>query len=256
MKKIINIYKPAGVTPLQAVKKFKIENPKYNNKKIAYAGRLDPMAHGVLLLLIEPETKNRERYQKLDKKYEFTAVFGIRSDSFDILGIPELIQDRTILGRLKLDILTKSYIGIFNQKLPIFSSYRIKGKPLYYHARNGKIDTIKIPQKEVKIYSIRLIKVFAIDKSKMLDNIITRISLVKGDFRQKVIKESWRKLISQSKLSKFSAAKFVIHCQSGTYIRSLVEIMGKDLKTGALTYDIKRTAVGDYQLEDSTHLKW
>ena len=59
MNKVINLYKPVGFTPLQAVERFKEENVRYKKEKISYPGRLDPMAQGVLLLLVGDETKKK-----------------------------------------------------------------------------------------------------------------------------------------------------------------------------------------------------
>ena len=52
MKKTIILIYPVGITPLQAIEKFKEKNPKYNKIKMGYAGKLDPMAEGVLLILV------------------------------------------------------------------------------------------------------------------------------------------------------------------------------------------------------------
>ncbi|PSO45951.1 MAG: tRNA pseudouridine(55) synthase, partial [Parcubacteria group bacterium QH_9_35_7] len=59
--------KPISLTPLQTIEKFKEQNPKYKDKKMSYAGRLDPMAEGLLLCLVGEENKNREEYQQLEK---------------------------------------------------------------------------------------------------------------------------------------------------------------------------------------------
>ena len=69
MKNVINFYKKVGITPLQAINQFKSKNPKYKSKKIGYAGRLDPMAEGVLLFLVEEEGKKISNYLKLNKEY-------------------------------------------------------------------------------------------------------------------------------------------------------------------------------------------
>jgi len=52
----------------------------------AYAGRLDPMAHGVLVLLVGEENKKREKYEKFVKEYLFQCIFGVATDTYDILG--------------------------------------------------------------------------------------------------------------------------------------------------------------------------
>ena len=58
MKKVINLYKPVGLTPLQALNIFKKTNSPYKSKKISYPGRLDPMAEGVLILLVDDEIQS------------------------------------------------------------------------------------------------------------------------------------------------------------------------------------------------------
>ena len=67
MQSVIPVYKPLGLTPLQAIVKFKKLFPDYANEKISYAGRLDPMAEGLLLLLVGEENKQRNEYEDLSK---------------------------------------------------------------------------------------------------------------------------------------------------------------------------------------------
>ena len=80
------INKPNGMTPLEVVNKIKTQNLELINKKITYAGRLDPLAHGLLLLLVGEETKNRNAYLSLRKIYEFEMILGFETDTYDILG--------------------------------------------------------------------------------------------------------------------------------------------------------------------------
>ena len=84
---VVVVYKPQGWTPLAAVEEFKKSNPSYSDEKISYAGRLDPMAEGPLLLLVGNENKKRKEYEQLKKSYEAEIVLGISTDSFDALGI-------------------------------------------------------------------------------------------------------------------------------------------------------------------------
>ena len=70
LEKVINIYKPQGWTPLRTIVELKKLNKKYKDATISYAGRLDPMAEGVLLLLVGEENKKRKKYQDLTKVYE------------------------------------------------------------------------------------------------------------------------------------------------------------------------------------------
>ena len=65
LKPFILLNKAIGETPLELILKFKRKNPEYENEKIAYAGRLDPMADGLLLLLLGEENKKRKSYEDL-----------------------------------------------------------------------------------------------------------------------------------------------------------------------------------------------
>src|SRR5579871_234239 len=93
MQTILNLYKPIGKTPLEVIREFQIQNPEYQNVKLGYAGRLDPMAEGVLLVLVGEENKKRKEYERLKKEYEFTVLFGIETDSYDALGTVKNINE-------------------------------------------------------------------------------------------------------------------------------------------------------------------
>ena len=108
MKTVI-IHKNLGETPLEALERFRLEQIKksdnnlisnstkldsvtdnsINWKKIpmTYAGRLDPVAEGELLILIGEECKNKEKYLGLDKEYEVEILLGLTTDTYDILGL-------------------------------------------------------------------------------------------------------------------------------------------------------------------------
>jgi tRNA U55 pseudouridine synthase TruB len=75
---------------LEVLENFKEENPKYKEIKFAYAGRLDPMAEGQLLILVGDTCKERDKYLNLDKEYEFEILLGLKSDTKDLLGLAEL----------------------------------------------------------------------------------------------------------------------------------------------------------------------
>ena len=132
MKAVLNIKKPEGLTPYQVVTKFKRKHPSYKDIKIAYAGRLDPMAKGVLLLLVEPETKKREKYQKLPKEYEFEILFGVSTDTHDLLGLPIAGSSKLTKDVLEKELkkITASYKGAIVQRSSLrFYSFHWKQSP-------------------------------------------------------------------------------------------------------------------------------
>ena len=77
MHQIISVYKPKGITPYQLIQYVKQTYPEYHNKKIGFAGRLDPLAHGVMLLMVDEATKERDKYLTLPKEYACEAIFGM-----------------------------------------------------------------------------------------------------------------------------------------------------------------------------------
>ena len=241
---------------MQVVDQFKKIYPKYKNKKIAYAGRLDPLAHGVLLLLVEPETKNAKKYQNLDKEYKFEVLLGVETDSFDILGRLKNrgTKEPRNIGVRELRGFAKGYVGHFSQLYPPFSSKTVKGKPLFWWAREGKLKDIKLPSKKVEIYDLKLIKTYKIDVNSLSNQVTKKLKTIKGNFRQKKIMKDWKNFFKTTKQNEFQIAKFNIHCSSGTYVRQIAHEMGQKIGIGAIAFDILRTRVGEYKLEKSLRL--
>lgn len=243
------IYKPIGKTPFEIINYLKTEN--ITDKKLAYAGRLDPMAEGLLVILEGDECLDRKKFENLDKKYEFEVLFGIETDSYDTLGI---IKNTKFDNHYNLEEKINKYIlehpKIFDQEYPPFSSARILGKPLFYYARKNITPSSKIPSKQVAIKNIELINFDGVDFLSIYTQIAERINKVKGDFRQREILENWRVLYKKYKNINLFIAKFKIHSSSGFYVRSFVQKMGQELKVLATTFSIKRLSVGEFKLQD------
>lgn len=247
-KGVFKAYKNLGETPLESIQRLQKEGKLPKNKKIAYAGRLDPMAEGLLLLLIEPETKNRDAYQKLDKSYEFEVLFGAATDTFDTLGLITAKSEKGKVPEKKLTTAIAKFVGKQKQKYPPYSSVLVKGKPLFWWAKNGKLKNITIPSKEIEIYSIKIARIYQITKDKLQRRIAKQVSFVKGDFRQESILLTWNNFFKETKKKSFSIAKIKIACSSGTYVRQLVADLGSLLNVPLATLHIKRTAVGKFKL--------
>jgi tRNA pseudouridine(55) synthase len=230
MKKVIILDKKLGQTPLEAVEKFRKKNKEYAGVKMGYAGRLDPMASGVLVVLVGDENKKIEKYMKLDKEYHAQVLFGFTSDSYDLLGIAKENKAKFDLGKVG--------VGKQTQELPIYSSYRIKGKPLFWYALHGV--AVKIPKTNIEIKKIKLGKVSKISSNKLLGEIIGRIDKVHGNFRQSKVKSRWKKLLQAE--GEYVIVDLRIKCSSGTYIRSIAN------KLGGVLFSLKRTMVGKFRL--------
>lgn len=245
MKKVICIWKPVGFTPLQAIFKFKKKNPEYKQDNISYAGRLDPMAEGILVLLVGDENKNRDKYLGLDKEYETEIVFGVSTDTFDSLGLITKINIKEV-SKNEIEKTLVKHKGKQKQTYPPFSSKTVDGKPLYWWSREKKLNEIQIPVREIDVYTIKLLDFENVSVQNLVNKITGDITKVGGDFRQQEIIERWRKFEKENKNLELVKTKLKISCSSGTYIRRFADDFGRELGTSAFAYSISRTKVGKY----------
>jgi len=203
------------------------------------------MAEGVLVILVGEENKKMKQYIGFDKEYKAGILFGFSSDSNDVLGI----AGKGNLGEVdikELKKLIKNLRGSYEQKIPAYSSYRIKGKPMFYYARKG--EQVEDIRKKVFIKNVKVNSIYEIGSNRLLKYILNKIDKVDGDFRQEEIKKRWKELLIDD--SKFVVADILIVCSSGTYIRAIADDLGEDYG-GGLLLSLKRTKVGKFDIRDS-----
>jgi tRNA pseudouridine55 synthase len=256
MDKVIQLNKKIGQTPLQCIEEVRSRKLEVSKMKMGYAGRLDPMAEGLLLIMVGEECKNRVKYQKLDKEYEVDILIGISTDSYDLLGIPciqmtpvDLMRKIKNFDKSKFLELLIRLKGKYMQSYPPFSAGRIKGEMMYKLVRENRLDESMIPKKEVEIKDIELLEVKNITADELSKLIIQRINLIKGDFRQKEILKAWEKYFVSNTISQFPVVIIKVSCSSGTYMRTIANDLGLNLGCGALVLNIKRTRIGKYKLK-------
>jgi tRNA pseudouridine55 synthase len=207
------------------------------------------MAEGILLILTNDENKKRHEYEDLEKKYESEIILGISTDSYDGLGLIEKIKFIDI-SQEKVERYLTSFIGKQKQIYPPYSSKAVNGKSLYWWARNKKLKEIRIPERDIEIYSVRLLDFDEIDSRAIAQRIIENIKKVDGDFRQKEIIENWENFSEKNKDCKFIKIKIQVSCSSGTYIRRIASDLGERLGSVAFAFSIKRVSVGKYTKKD------
>ncbi len=248
MKKVITTWKNTGETPLECLERVRKEEKIGASVPMTYAGRLDPMAEGVLIIPIGEECKNKEKYLGLDKEYEVEVLFGIETDTQDVLGLIKRINIdnvQKVAGKKsknakddinKIDF--NKYVGKFTQEYPVYSSKIL--------AMKEGLGSEEMPTKEVEIYSIEKLEEREVRGIEIAETILEKITLVTGDFRQGDIGEEWYAFGEEFGSIPFKIIKLKVACSSGTYMRTLAERIGKDAGMGALAYSIKRTRVGEY----------
>src|SRR4051812_27894414 len=115
------VYKRRRETPLEALERFRLEFPRYKDEVLSYAGRLDPMAEGLLIVLVGDENKKRQEYLGLPKEYIVEILFGFETDTHDILG--KVIYAKSAdVSKETLEKVLEASVGIFQEEYPLFSS--------------------------------------------------------------------------------------------------------------------------------------
>ena len=214
MDGIIIINKPKDCTSHDIVYKVK----KILGEKVGHTGTLDPMATGVLPLLIGKATLCSKYLINHDKMYKVLMQLGKKTDTADGEGkiIKEQQVQEEILNEQKILKTLEGFKGKQTQIPPIYSAIKVKGKKLYEYARKGEsIENIEIKPRNIEIYDIELLNVDKINQQ----------------------------------------IQFKVKCSKGTYIRSLCEDIATKLNTIAYMKELERLQVGEFTIEKSTSIE-
>lgn len=212
MNGILIVNKPKGYTSRDIVN---IISKKLNTKKVGHTGTLDPIAEGILVVPIGRALKISELLTSEKKEYIAKVILGYETDMLDITGkkikrnIPNVDKDKLI------EVLN-SFIGKYNQEVPMYSAVKVNGRKLYEYARSNI--QITPPSKIVEIYSI---------------------SLLEGP----IYKDNTVEFTMKCEVSK------------GTYIRSLIRDIAYKLSTYGTMKELIRTKQGSFLLEDAFTLE-
>ncbi len=211
MDGILIVNKPKEFTSHDVVAKVK----KMCKVKVGHTGTLDPMATGVLPLLLGKGTKLSEYLVNHNKIYEAVIKLGEKTDTLDSEGkvIEQKEVDLKNLNIENIKNILQSMVGKQKQTPPIYSAIKVNGKKLYEYARSGL--QVEIPQREIEIYNIELIEI-----------------------------NETLKTIS-----------FRVHCSKGTYIRTLCEEIAKKLNTVGYMKELNRTRVGNFDISEAVTLQ-
>jgi tRNA U55 pseudouridine synthase TruB len=256
MKQWVLIEKSVGETPLVALHRWKQANPAYESVPASYAGRLDPMARGKLLILFGEECKQQKRYTNLDKEYEIDVLLDVGSDTGDALGLVEYAHKETVVEREALRTVLRAEQGTYMRPYPQFSSKTVNGKPLFLNTLEGGIGQVTIPEHEERIYKISERNITHISSDALAARVAVFLAKAPksdepskrlgADFRIEEVRPSWEALLTEAGQRTFTILSFRVACGSGTYMRSLAGRIGESLGTQALALSIKRTKIGKY----------
>lgn len=248
--------KKLGQTPLQAIDAWRLEHPQHKDIPATYAGRLDPMATGKLLILLGDECKRQESYRGLDKEYEIEMLLDFSTDTGDALGIPTYSNINAFPKNNDIVRAVRAEIGAKEVPYPAFSSKTVDGKPLFLYALEGALNSISIPTHQERIYSIKHVGTRTIGINDLRHKVTDILShaprtdeLSKelgANFRQDEIALAWQHSLSAIEDRLFVILTLKVVCASGTYMRTLSDRIALTLGTRALALSIHRTQIGKY----------
>lgn len=152
MDGFFNINKPEGITSFSTVARVK---KIAGEKKLGHGGTLDPMATGVLPVLLGKATRMAEYLHLFPKTYKAQIELGVTTDTYDKDGMVISRSNASQIKRERVVELLMSFKGIIKQAVPAYSSAKLQGRPLYSLARGGL--TVSTRRKEVKVYEIGLV---------------------------------------------------------------------------------------------------
>ena len=211
MDGILIINKPKNYTSHDIV--YKVKN--IVNEKVGHTGTLDPLATGVLPLLIGKGTLCSKYLINHDKTYQVELKLGEKTTTADSEG--ELVEEKDVLPEMleedKVKQVLKTFLGKQSQIPPIYSAIKVNGKKLYEYARNNQ--EVEIKSRNIEIYIIKLIKIYK---------------------KEKIV-------------------KFEVKCSQGTYIRSLCEDIAQRLNTVGYMYNLNRIQVGDFDISNAINIE-
>ncbi len=211
MDGILIINKTKGCTSHDIVYQVK----KMVNEKVGHTGTLDPMATGVLPLLIGKGTLCSKYLINHDKIYEVQLTLGVKTDTADSEGA--IIEERNVpqeaLKKERIVEVLETFLGKRDQIPPMYSAIKVKGKKLYEYARKGQ--TVEIKPRQIEIYEIKLLKINQKEKK----------------------------------------IEFQVSCSKGTYIRSLCEDIAQRMGTVGYMSKLNRVQVGKFSIEQAVSIE-
>jgi len=208
MDGVLVLDKPGGITSHDAVNRLRRIT---GERSIGHLGTLDPMATGVLPMLLGRMTRLAQFYLHCEKEYEGEIRLGFATDTYDATGEPTGSSNQVNCSEVQIREVAERFVGVIEQTPPSYSAKKIAGVPAYKLARKKQTVELKPVKVEIKQFEI---------------------AGVQGD-----------------------RVAFRAQVASGTYLRSLAHDLGQQLGVGGHLARLRRTAVGEFKIEDACRLE-
>ncbi|MDX1419547.1 MAG: tRNA pseudouridine(55) synthase TruB [Rubricoccaceae bacterium] len=144
--------KPAGLTSFGVIRRLRRA---LGVKKVGHAGTLDPMATGLLIVLVgRPATRQQDRFMGLPKTYTGTIRLGETTASYDAESPVEQRRDASHVTDAEIEAVRQRFVGEILQRPPAFSAIKRGGERLYAKARRGEV--VEVAPRPVTVYDLAI----------------------------------------------------------------------------------------------------
>lgn len=176
-------------------------------KKVGHTGTLDPMATGVLPVMVGGATRFLDYLPESDKGYRAEFLLGKTTDTLDITGTV-MSENEVHIKKADVENVLGKFRGVIKQLPPMYSAVSVNGKRLYDLARQGI--EVQRQEREIEIKKLVLVSCNESEYTYVID----------------------------------------VFCSKGTYIRTLIDDIGKELGCGAVMTKLQRTSAMGFTLDD------
>ena len=222
---IINVYKPAGMTSNDVIYKMRSI---LGIRKLGHTGTLDPLATGILPILINRGTRITEYLDSDFKTYLATMILGITTDTQDITGEIISKSEKSKTDEIDFDDIKNAFSGfsgLIEQIPPMYSAVRVDGRKLYDYVYSGEElpedFREKIKPRQVYIKELRI------------------VNFTRGEENTAI------------RFGTYPRVTFEVICSKGTYIRTICQDAGDILGCGATLETLERTTSGAFTKENA-----
>jgi tRNA pseudouridine55 synthase len=212
--------KPLGLTSLQALDALRAADPALRDRRLGHAGRLDPMAEGLLTVLVDDETRD---------------------------VVPDFPLDDGSFARA-----CRAWEGAVAQRYPPFSQARVAGRSLLAWGAAGL--AMERPVATRTIASITALGRRVEAGEAIVAEAVRRAGLVRGELRQEAIAARWRAQEAALAGRSVTVVSLRVACSAGTYMRSLAHDLGAAVGAPSIAWRIRRTRAGELRVEDARRL--
>lgn len=210
---LLLVDKPRGCTSFAAVAAVR---RRLGVRQVGHTGTLDPLATGLLQVLVGEATRLTPYLMGLDKVYEAEVLLGLATDSYDADGREVARAEAGHVTEAEVRAALAGFVGRIRQRPPIYSALRKDGVRLYEvaraAARRGEVAEVEVAEREVVVHGIEL-----------LECAPPRLRLR-------------------------------VHCGKGTYIRSIAHDLGEELGVHGHLTALRRTRIGPHSVADAIDL--